>query len=652
MIRLLKWTGIALAALLVLVIGAAAILALRPDSLRDRITQIVAEQIHRPVHAQHMRDLHLLSLHPGATFTGVIVENPAWAPRKEFLRIARIDVQIELLPLLRDRLVLPRVDSQGVEIHLIRNARDQANWRVGTVEGSPAPKGGSPPLIFSFNLPKAHLELTDEIRGITLNGSVSAVDQTTGRLSWTRLDGTGVANGKPFTIAANGQPLTGLRLERPYLLTVDIHEEDTHVSGLVSINTPFEIDRLEARLQGTGPDIAELSPLTRIGLPNTAAYDLTTHLFRDGMKVRLTELRGTVGSSDVAGELAVDTSSGRPGIIANIASRKLNFSDFSAARSAALNSAADASRRKPPGDHLIPDVPLDPARLRRLDTLLHLRADEVETHTKPLGNLSAQLKLDHGVMTVDPLSFMYAGGHVTGTARVDATQDNPEVSLDGHLKDIQLAQFHKKQAEPPVQGAMDGRIVLKGHGRSLREAIAAADGTVTAVVPHGEVEQAFAELTGLDVANSLGLMLTQDKEKTGVRCGIGQFKAVQGTLVAESLILDTQDVVITGKGEIDVGKEIWDLTLTGKPKKPRLRVKAPITVRGNLFHPSFGVAPGNAVGQGSVAIGLGALLSPVAAVLAFIDPGLGNNADCGALLQEAREQGAPVGAGQTAAQAR
>jgi uncharacterized protein involved in outer membrane biogenesis len=652
MIRLLKWIGIGLAALLVLVIGAVAILTLRPDSLRDRITQIVAEQIHRPVHAQQMRDLHLLTLHPSATFTGVTVENPAWARGKEFLRAGRIEVQVDLLPLLRGALVLPRVASRDTEIHLIRNARDQANWRISTVDGSHAPNGGSPPLIFSFDLSEARLELTDDIRGVTLRGSVSAVDQALGRKSWTRLDGSGIANGKPFTIAANGQPLTGLRADRPYLLTVDVHEGDTHASGLVSINTPFEIDQLEARLQGTGSDIAELSHLTRINLPNTAAFDLTTHLFRDGMKVRLTELRGTVGSSDVAGEIDVGTSNGRRGITANITSRKLNFADFSAARSAAFNSAANATRRKPPEDHLIPDVPLDPARLRRVDILLHLRVDEVETHTKSLQDLSAQLKLDHGVMTLDPLSFVYARGRVTGTAKVDATQDNPEVVLDAHLKGIQLSEFHKTQGDPPIQGALDGRIVLKGHGRSLRDAIAAADGTVTAVVAHGEVEQAFAEMTGLDVANSLGLMLTRNKEKTGVRCGIGHFNALQGTLVAESLILDTQDVVITGKGDIDVGKETWDLTLTGKPKKPRLRVRAPITVRGNLFHPSFGLAPGNAVGQGGVAIGLGALLSPVAAVLAFIDPGLGKNADCGALLQEAREQGAPVDAGQTGSQAR
>jgi AsmA family protein len=645
MVRILKWIGIALAALLVVVFGAAAIVTLRPDSLRNSITQLVAGQIHRPVSAQRMQDLHLLTLHPSATFTGVTVGNPSWAQRKEFVRIGRIELQIDLLPLLTGSFVLPRVDSQNTEIYLLRNAKDQANWRIGTEDGSPASTASNPPLIDRFNLRQAHVQLTDDIRGITLDGSVSAVDQAPGRKSWTHLDGNGLANGKPFTIAANGQPLTGLRADRPYLLTVDIHEGATHAGGLVSINRPFEIDRLEARLKGTGPDIAELSHLTRIGLPNTAAYDLTTHLIRDGMKVRLAELRGTVGSSDVAGELDVDRSNGRTGITANITSRKLNFSDFTASRSAALNSAADIKRRKPPSDHLIPDVPLDPVRLRRIDTLLHLHADDLETHTRPVSDLSAQLRLDHGVMTIQPLSFMFAQGRVTGSARVDATRDDPELSLDGRVTDIQLSQFHKKEGAPPVQGGLDGRIVLKGKGRSLREAISGADGTVIVVVPHGEVDSAGLILTGT--------------ERTDIRCGIGQFKAVKGTWVAENLILDTQDVLITGKGEIDVGKEIWDLTLTGQSKKPRLRLKAPISVRGNLLHPSFGLAAGNSVGQGGVAIGLGALLSRVAAVLAFIDPGLGKNADCSALLQEAHEQGSPTktasakpDAGQAATQAR
>jgi hypothetical protein len=42
-----------------------------------------------------------------------------------------------------------------------------------------------------------------------------------------------------------------------------------------------------------------------------------------------------------------------------------------------------------------------------------------------------------------------------------------------------------------------------------------------------------------------------------------------------------------------------------------------------------------------LATALGVLATPLASVLAFIDPGLAKDADCGALLAEAERQGAP-----------
>jgi hypothetical protein len=173
--------------------------------------------------------------------------------------------------------------------------------------------------------------------------------------------------------------------------------------------------------------------------------------------------------------------------------------------------------------------------------------------------------------------------------------------------------------------------------------VSTADGTVVAVVPHGEVREAFAELTGINVTRGLGLLLTKGQQEADVRCGVAQFQSLKGTLVARSLVFDTQDVLITGKGEIDLGSEKLDLSLNGQPKKLRLtRVRAPITVQGTLLHPSIGLKPGNAVGQGAAAVALGTLLTPVAAVLAFIDPGLAKDANCSALLNEAHQQGAPL----------
>ncbi len=214
---------------------------------------------------------------------------------------------------------------------------------------------------------------------------------------------------------------------------------------------------------------------------------------------------------------------------------------------------------------------------------------------------------------------------------------------------MHLSQFHPKNGPPPLDGIMVGRALLHGRGASVHAVVSTADGTVTAAVPHGEIRAAFAELTGIDVARGLGLLLARNQQNADVRCGVADFQALKGTLVAKSLVFDTRDVLVTGKGEIDLGTERLDLSLQGQPKKWHLvRVKSPIVLRGTLLKPSIRVDAGKTLGQGSVAAGLATLLSPVAAVLAFIDPGLAKNADCSALLDEAKKSGVPLKTASTA----
>jgi hypothetical protein len=189
---------------------------------------------------------------------------------------------------------------------------------------------------------------------------------------------------------------------------------------------------------------------------------------------------------------------------------------------------------------------------------------------------------------------------------------------------------------------MVGRAILHGRGKSLHEVGATAEGTLSVVVPHGDIRKAFAELMGINAANGLGLLLTGNQDKTGIRCGVANFKAEGGVFAAQDIVIDTEKVLITGKGEIDLGSEDLDLTLNGQPKKFRFfRIKSPIEVGGTLSKPKVGLKPGNTPGQAALATALGVLATPLASVLAFIDPGLAKDADCGALLAEAERQGAP-----------
>jgi AcrR family transcriptional regulator len=60
-----------------------------------------------------------------------------------------------------------------------------------------------------------------------------------------------------------------------------------------------------------------------------------------------------------------------------------------------------------------------------------------------------------------------------------------------------------------------------------------------------------------------------------------------------------------------------------------------------LEAPVIGVDAGEIIAQGGIAAALG-FLSPLAAIFAFIDPGLAEDANCRPLLAEAQAKGAPV----------
>jgi uncharacterized protein involved in outer membrane biogenesis len=185
-----------------------------------------------------------------------------------------------------------------------------------------------------------------------------------------------------------------------------------------------------------------------------------------------------------------------------------------------------------------------------------------------------------------------------------------------------------------MQGLLRIRVQVQGHGTSLHEAAAGADGTVTAVLPTGALRDSLAELTGMDLRGA-GLLLTHDARETAVHCGVASFRARAGTLTAESLVIDTDAVLITGDGSIHLDTEALDLALRGHPKGVRfLRLRAPVLVRGTLAHPSVGIQPRSAVAQ-TGAVALGVLLMPLAPILAFVDPDLAKNADCEALMAAA-----------------
>jgi uncharacterized protein involved in outer membrane biogenesis len=156
------------------------------------------------------------------------------------------------------------------------------------------------------------------------------------------------------------------------------------------------------------------------------------------------------------------------------------------------------------------------------------------------------------------------------------------------------------------------------------------------------MRHSLAEWTGVNVLTALSLNLADDNSNTSLRCAVAGFQARDGVLTSQQFVIDTDPVRVDGSGTINMRDETLDLQLQGKPKQFQLvRLRAPITVKGGWAHPELGLKTGAVVEQGGIAAAL-AFINPLASILAFIDPGLAKDANCGPLLATAKAQGAPV----------
>jgi len=624
------------------------------DWLRGPISRYASARTGREVRIEGHLRVHPWSWTPGAEVGGLRIGNPKWAGSGDLAYIKEIDLRARLLPLFIGQLDLPLLRLVEPRVDLIRDKDDRANWRFDS------PKSAKPaqlPPIQRFVIRDGQVSMRDARRDLTLKGTMNAAETDTGGGKGFELVGQGTMNRDSFKLEASGGPLIHVERSRPYEFKLDLRSGATHVTADGRLLKPFNLGALQAELTASGPNLADLYHLTSIPLPVTPPYSFSAHVDRQDTKFILTNLRGRVGDSDMEGSATVDKPNDRRTITADISSRRLVFSDLlavtgggpkvkaSAAKAALKQGGGATSNAVTPTGLLLPDAPLYRDRLQAMDAKLHYRAKSVVTAKWPLRQVAFDLTLDHGLLTLDPLSFEFPQGRLAGKVRLDGRKAPAVTDLDMRLTNLALDKMlaGKAGGPPPIEGVMIARAQLHGAGDTVHAAAAGANGRLVMVVPHGQMRQAFAELLGINVANGLYLLLAKDPKETPLRCAVADFEVKNGVAQVSNAVFDTGVVQAQGKGSIDLRNETVDLRLEGQSKKPRiLRVWAPITLKGTLLHPKPGVDVGKAAPQIGLAAAIGAVFAPLAAILPFIEPGLAKDADCAALIGEAKAQGAPV----------
>lgn len=640
MARVLKWIGIGLGALLGVLVLAIVLVLLFFDlnQLRGPISRAVSAALERDFSIDG--DLRAdWSWTPRFTAHDIRLANAPWGSEPRMFSLDKLEFAVRIPELFRGRLVVPEIRVEKPVLLLERRPEGRANWEFG--DGKKEDSGGLPlserwfPKIDRLAIDEGRLRFRDPVSDTHLDMNVStalgASDEDAVELS-----GRGRLQQERFTLDIKGGSVLELWNEaQPFPMDVKVAYGRTEAKVSGAIAKPLQLEGPDLRFEALGPDLAALAPLSPVWIPKTPPYRFSGQVVRDGDRWQLKGFEGRLGNSDLSGDLMFTMRDNRPFLEADLVSRKLDARDFIGIFGADPTPPPEAPERP----RLLPDQPYPVEKLRTADADIRFRSGNIVTPWLPVDDLSARVRLDRGELTVSPAKLTIGIGAIESDLTLDARGERILTRMQGRIDKVPFKRLLKGTPfEEQTDGTFFGRLNLTTDGNSVAEMAAHADGGATVLMERGRISNLMMELFGIDVAESLVKWFGKDPSIL-VRCTIADFIVSDGVVKPQLFLMDTTDTNVLLEGQVDLGAEALDLRMTAQPKDfSPFSARTPINIEGTLKKPRPYPDPAPLAARGAASVALGALLSPAAALIPWMDLGLAKDSECHALVEAATDK--------------
>lgn len=613
--------------------------------LKPYFESYVSDQTQRTVRVKGDFQLYFNPIDTKFYAEGLTISNPAWATRKNLFESQVIDTNIATVPLIFGNRRLNWLNLLNGTLDLEWDATGKHNtWTLGDPN-----KPGKP---FEMPVIRRALVAGTNVRYRAPQLQLLAdIDIDTVRATGRHLDnvirfgGGGTMRQRPFTLSGSllspNETVAGGRNQ--LVLHAGAAGNTVDVRGTLPSAT--QVEGAHLKFEARGANLASLFDFLGVAVPETRRYTISSNLTKAGSSWRFTGLRGMFGDSDIAGAMTISMPKTRLKIDADLASRVLDIIDvgpwigYSPER---LDRMGAKGAIVQDGGHprVLPDAPLRVEAIKTFDAHVDYRVAAVRMEHFPVSNIGLTLDLDHSLLKLSPLTFDVAGGHLASdiaiNARVPAVVTDYDIRLSQTPMGRLLGKFGVEQSG--TTGVLKARVNMRGVGNTVHDSLSTANGRIAIIMPAGTFWTRNVQLSELDIGTFVWKMWQKKlKDPVQINCGLIAFTVRDGIAAADPILIDTKKNVIGGRGAFSFRTEALDLKFEADAKTfSLLSAQSPIGLGGYFAAPSVDVVSKELIARGIVGVGLGVVASPLAAVIAFIDPGDAENTACGPVLAGAR----------------
>ena len=652
--RVLRIILLSIAALLVVAIGAIAVVALTfdPNSFKPRIIAAVKSATGRDIAINGNIGLSFTP-HPTIRVHDVALANPPGFSRPAMATVQLIELQLAPLPLLlHQRVEIIELVLRRPDILLETDAKGRTNWQFAAApqstrpsatapeptksQNAPAPSGteatqtppadrSAPPrlAVQTVNVTDAAISVRDERTHQTETFAIAALSATSASLQspvTVRLDAK--LQDVPFHLSGETGSLSGLQQSGtpwPVRLTLTAGTARLTVDG--TIGKPEQMRGVALHIDGSIPDAAPLAA----AWPNASAPPLHDVRFSAQLTdagtasapgIAVHDLKLALPAGQITGELtviggAVPTATGRlqaERIDADALAGGPRTPDRAPPPGAARSPEAAPPSSPTPSSkgRLFPDTPLAIPRLDAVNADLTLNVGTLRHHGRDYRAIETHLVLQHGRLKAAPFTAQLPdGGHLNAQLGLDTSVTPPALSLVLHAPDLAAADLLRDAGQPQyLEGKLAIDADLHAAGATPHALADALDGSLAATMQGGSIDLRLLDhLLGPTLQKANLLPMLAGGGTTALRCFALRAVAHNGVAHVRPLLLDTAKLTLDGEGDVDLGRESLALRLRPHAQLAGAGLVVPIRVTGALTAPN--VEPDVAGIAGAAGAGLG-----------------------------------------------
>ena len=616
--KIVKLLGIVIGALAAFVLLAGVVVSLffDPNDYRSEIGDLVQESTGRTLEIDGDLKLSIFPWLAVEVGPARLSESPDFGDQP-FVEIQAARAGIRLFPLLRKQVQISELRLDGLRLRLLIDKNGKANWEdlagestatqaadqtdsqsesrqqlldelaIGSIVINDAAlvwqdlKAGSSMVLTEFGLSTGPVRLGQPIDLAV--GFLMAVDkdQTMRVQLESRLESDkslSVLNASELVLNLNltGPDLPGGAMQvNTTISSVNLGMEDGALSvkglqvkalgaELLAELTGKQVLSDKPEISGTlsVPSMSPRDLLTRLGSPVVTSdpkvlseFSLQSELSYDGKTAGLGNLKASLDQTRLNGQFSV----------VDLTSQALSF-DLAV-------DVIDLDRYLPPeeesaeggSDETTADTDIDTTALKTLNAKGRLRVGQLTLSGLVFTDAQVSVNVANGVLRLHPFTTRFYGGEYAGDVRLDASGDQPKLSLNERLTGVQLAPVLKVLSDHQfVSGSAGGGFTLSATGKTVKGMLASLTGNLDLAVTEGALE-------GVDLVYELqraqSLLAKQvPLARTGAaRTAFDAMKVTgkvdKGVISSDDLNISTAVLKITGAGAVGLVEQTLDYRL-------------------------------------------------------------------------------------------